>query len=144
MMKRIAVCALMAAALVSCVPADAAPRAKTVKREDAPKAYFERLRTESPALGEAEERLFLLRKQQQDVLELYAKKKVDRDEAKAKLAPLIAQEKRITDDPSYQAELRLSRAAEAKERRKEADAVWRRHLEMQKDLQKRLRAQPVR
>ena len=129
MMKRTAVCALLAAAVASGVLADAGPRAKAAKRE------------ESPALAEAEERLIQLRKQQKDVLELYEKKKVGRDEAKAELVPLIAEEKRITDDPGYQAELRLSQAAAAKERRKEADAAWRTHLRMQEDLQ-RLRAQP--
>lgn len=144
MMRRTMLGALMAAAVVSGALAQGASRAKDSKREGAQKAYFERLRAESPALAEAEERLFLLRKRQQNVVELYGKKKVGRDEAKAELAPLLAEEKRITDDPDYRAELLLSQAAAAKERRKETDAVWRTHLRMQEELQKRLRAPAVR
>lgn len=98
----------------------------------------------SPALAEAEERLLQLRKQQKDVLELYEKKKVGHDEAKAELAPLLAEERRITDDPDYRAELLLSQAAASKERRKETAAVWRTHLRMQEELRKRLRAEAVR
>jgi len=132
MIERAAAFALMAA-VVSSSWAQAGSRSRGSKAE-----------ADSPALAQAQEQLRHIHRQQSAVLELYEKKQLDRDEAKAELQTLIVREKEITDDPGYQAELLLRQAARSKALSQESQAAWRTHQRMQKDLRKRLAAPSVR
>lgn len=98
---------------------------------------------DSPELARAQAELARLRNEQHAVLARYEAKEISRQDAKAELVVLIEDERRIVEDPGYQAELRLRSTADIKKTRAEMAGRWQTHSRMQEDLRKRLKAAPV-